>query len=51
MHDLEEITELQQDMRVLRKKIRDGAPTPEAEKMYKEIQIINRRLMKLRNRN
>jgi len=51
MGDLEEIKELQEDKRILRQKINDGVPTPEAEKLYKELEIINKRLMKLRNRN
>ena len=51
MGDLDEIRELTNDKQILRKKIIDGVPTPEAEKFYKELKIINRRLMKLRNRN
>lgn len=51
MGDLDEIRELTNDMKILRKKIRDGVSTPKAEKLYKELRIINKRLMKLRNRN
>ena len=51
MNDLKEIDDLQKDVKILREKIRDGVPTPESEKIYKEIQITNKRLMKLRNRN
>ena len=51
MGDLDEIKELTNDKKILRKMIIDGVPTSEAKKLYKEIKIINRRLMKLRNRN
>jgi len=51
MNDLEEIEELQEDKRILREIIRDGVSTAEAEKIYKELKIINKRQMKLRNRN
>ena len=51
MEDLEEIEELQKDMRIIRQKINDGVQTLEAEKLYKELKITNKRIMKLRNRN
>ena len=51
MGDLDEIRELTNDKKILRKKILDGVPTPEAEKLYKELKITNKRIMKLRNRN
>ncbi len=51
MNDLDEIQELTNDIKVLRKKIRDSVTDPKAEKLYKELRIINKRLMKLRNRN
>jgi hypothetical protein len=51
MQDLDEIAELQKDIRILRENLRDSVSTPKAEEIYKEIKIINKRLMKLRNRN
>ena len=51
MGDLEEIEELSKDMRSIRQKINDGVLTPDAEKLYNELRITNKRLMKLRNRN
>lgn len=51
MGDLEEIEELQKDKRTLRKKIIEGTSLSDAEEIYSELSIINKRLMKLRNRN
>jgi len=51
MGDLDEIRELTNDKKILRKKLIDAISTPEYEKFHKELLIINRRLMKLRNRN
>ncbi len=51
MNDLKEIDELKKDVKILRAKIRDGVSTAKAEESYKELKIINKRLMKLRNRN
>ena len=51
MGDLLEIKELEADQLMLRQKIRDGMSTAETEEAYKELKIINKRLMKLRNRN
>jgi hypothetical protein len=51
MGDLEEIKELQKDKKILRKKIIDGTSLSDAEEIYSELAIINKRLMNLRNRN
>jgi|APSaa5957512535_1039671.scaffolds.fasta_scaffold18258_6 hypothetical protein len=51
MGDLDEILELSNDKKTLRKKIMNGLSLTKSEKIYDELEIINKRLMKLRNRN
>ncbi len=51
MSDLSEIDELTADKLVIRKKIISGVSVNEEDEFYKEIAIINKRLMKLRDRN
>ena len=51
MGDLDEILELSNDKKPLRKKIMNGLSLTKSEKIYDELEIINKRLMKLRNRN
>ena len=51
MSDLTEIDELTADKLNIRKKIIAGVSTNEEDEFYKEISIINKRLMKLRDRN
>ena len=51
MGDLEEIEKLSKETRIIRQKINDGVPTPDAEKLFNELKSTNKRLMKLRNRN
>jgi len=51
MTDSDEISELTADKLNIRKKIIDGVSVNEEDEFYKEIAIINKRLMKLRDRN
>jgi len=51
MSDLKEIEELQKDMRIIRQKINDNILASDTEKLFNELKITNKRLMKLRNRN
>ena len=51
MSDLKEIEELQKDMRIIRQKINDTILASDTEKLFNELRITNKRLMKLRNRN
>jgi len=51
MGDLEEIKELETDQKKLLQKVRKEVSIYQEEKIYKELKIINKRLMKLRNRN
>jgi len=51
MSDLKEIEELQKDMRIIRRKINENMLATDTEKLFDELRITNKRLMKLRNRN
>ncbi len=51
MTDLDEIRELTADKLNIRKRIIAGVSVNEEDEFYKEIAIINKRLMKLRDRN